>query len=223
MTGAPGFRASFASRTWSTASYSASMSSRASSAALLVSATTAATGSPAKLTFPSYATSRILRWRLGGNFNSAHLLRGCLDRLYDVDIAGTPTKIPVDTPANLLVSRVGIPLQEEEARHQHSWGTVAALQSVVFPKSLLDWMKIFTPCQPLHGQDIRPFGLNREHHARLHGLAIHDYRASATMPSIAAYVRACEIQHISEEVNEQGPRLRRASVRISVHLASDPD
>src|SRR5207247_9710466 len=99
----------------------------------------------------------LFRGRLGANFNSAHLLRGGLDRLYDVDIAGTPTKIPVDSPANLLVSRVGIPLQEEEARHQHSWGTVAALQSVVFPKSLLDWMKIFTPCQPRHSQDVGRF------------------------------------------------------------------
>src|SRR5437660_2815756 len=163
------------------------------------------------------------RWRLDGNFNSSHLLRGGLDLLYDVDIAGTPRKIPVDTPANLLVCRVGIPLQEEEARHQHSWGTVAALQSVVFPKSLLDWMKVFTLCQPLHGQDIRPLGLNREHHARLHCLAVHDYRARAAMPGIAAYVRACEIQHISEEVNEKGPRLHRASVRISVHFESDPN
>src|SRR5712692_1805039 len=169
---------------------------------------------------PILQPQEFFRW-LGSNFSSPHLLRSCLDRLYDVDIASAPTKVTIDSPTNLLVSRVGVPLQEEECRHQHSRGTEAALQSVVFPVSLLDWMKVFTFCQPLHGQDTRPLGLNREHHARFNGLAIHDYRARATMSSIAAYVRACEIQHISEEVDEQSPRLRRAGVRLSVHLASD--
>src|SRR5712692_8385972 len=57
-----------------------------------------------------HAASRILSLRLGSDFSSTHLLRGGLDRLHDVYITSAPAKIPVDPPANLLFSRVGISL-----------------------------------------------------------------------------------------------------------------
>ena len=57
----------------------------------------------------------------------SQLLRRVLICLDDVDVPGAAAQIARDGVANLILGRVGIPVQERISRHQHSGSAVAAL------------------------------------------------------------------------------------------------
>ena len=57
--------------------------------------------------------------------------------------------------------------------------------------------------EALDSGHVRAVGLNGEHGARLHALPVHDHGASAALAGVAADVRACQPEHISDVVHEQ--------------------
>src|SRR5215471_15853973 len=68
---------------------------------------------------------------------------GCeLDCLDDVHVAGAATQISGNRLPDLRFARILVLGQQRAAGHHHPRGAVAALQPVLLPEPLLDWMEL---------------------------------------------------------------------------------
>jgi hypothetical protein len=68
-------------------------------------------------------------------------------------------------------------------------------------------MELTVLLQALDSEDFTLIGLDGEHGAGLHCLAIEQYGASAAVSCVAADVRASEVKHLADEFHQQQPRL----------------
>jgi hypothetical protein len=146
-----------------------------------------------------------------------HLVRGPANRLDDVDVARAAAKIAIEGVLDLVFCRIGIPLEQVYGGHDHSRRAVAALQAVLFVEAFLHRVERSSGRDPLDRRDLRSIGLGRQDRARLNGPAVQMNRAGAALASIAAHVRAGELEIFSEEVDEQGARLDRGFVLYAVN------
>src|SRR5215218_3208710 len=80
---------------------------------------------------PASPRNRCVEWK------GLAVLRRVLDGLDDVLITGAPAEIAFERMANLLFSRIGIGLEEGSRRHDHAWGAIATLETMLFPETLL--------------------------------------------------------------------------------------
>src|SRR6266571_3878469 len=71
----------------------------------------------------------------------AHLLAGSLNRLHDVHVAGAATDVARDGPADLVLARALVVLQEGRPHEHHAWRAEPALQPVLLLERLLDRMQ----------------------------------------------------------------------------------
>src|SRR5213592_3953564 len=70
------------------------------------------------------------------------LLRRPLHRVDDVLVAGAAADVPRDGPADLLLARVGVLLQQRGGHQQHRRGAEAALQAVLLLEALLHGVEL---------------------------------------------------------------------------------
>src|SRR6266567_8881564 len=76
-------------------------------------------------------------------FGSActHLLSSMLDSSHDVLIACAAADIALESLANLFFRRIGVVLEQLIRGHNHTRCAEAALQTVLLPEALLDWVQ----------------------------------------------------------------------------------
>src|SRR5215813_6553446 len=74
-------------------------------------------------------------------------------------------------------------------------------------KAFLERVELTVLLEALHGRDLFAPRLDREHCARLHGPAVEEHGAGATVRRIAADVSAGESEDVTDQVNEQEARL----------------
>src|SRR5688572_16081621 len=91
---------------------------------------------------------------------SATVLRGVLDRVDDVLVAGATAEVAGDAVADLLFTRRRIVLKQVDRRDDHARRAVAALQAMFFPESLLHRMELPFRRQPLDRRHRRAVGLH---------------------------------------------------------------
>src|SRR6266567_1947821 len=96
---------------------------------------------------------------VGSGSRAGHLLRGVLNRLDDVLIAGAAAEVAFDAPTNLLLTGRRVVLEEVDARHDHAGRAEAALKAVLLPESALDRVKLAVLGQALDRLKIRPISL----------------------------------------------------------------
>src|SRR5215467_11060577 len=140
---------------------------------------------------------------LGGR--GAHRLGGGLDGLDDVHVAGTPAEVAFETPADLVFGRVRVLLQEVGSGHDEARRAVPALQAVLVPEGLLDGVQLAIFGHAFDGREVPAVRLDGEHRAALHRFAVDVDRAGAALARVAADVRACETDDVSQVVHEQKP------------------
>ncbi len=75
--------------------------------------------------------------------------------------------------------------------HNHSWRTKTALQSVVFTKGGLHWVKIVHLANTFDGNHFSVSNLNSKHCTRLNCTTIQMHCAGPTLGGIAAYMGTC--------------------------------
>jgi len=117
------------------------------------------------------------------------LRRGGLDGLDYMMVARTAAEHPGDRFTNLFFRGVRILLEEFRGADKHAGGAEAALQSVVFPVRLLEFVELTVLRQPLHRYDLQTVRLNGEHQAGSHALARDLHGAGAADSVLAADVR----------------------------------
>src|SRR4029077_7323766 len=147
--------------------------------------------------------------------------RRVLDRLDDVHVAGAAADVAADRPADLVVRRVGIVLDQGGADEHHPRGAETALQAVLLVKADLHRREAGGCCQSFHGGDAATVRLHRELGARLDGLRVDQDRAGAATRRVASDVSAGQPEVGAKEVDEQDARLDVAAPLRAVDFESD--
>src|SRR5204862_5712532 len=98
---------------------------------------------------------------------AAHSPGGGLHCLEDVHVTRAPAQVACEAPADLILGRVGVLLEQvgrgqDEARH-----AVTALQSVLIPQGMLDRVELIAVRHALDRREIAALGLDGEHPAAL--------------------------------------------------------
>ena len=86
---------------------------------------------------------------------------------------------------------------------------------------LLEGGQLTVGGEALDRRDLRALGLNGEHHAALHGLAVHVHRARAAVAGVAADVRSGETEVVADEVDEQAAGRHVVLDLLAVDLERD--
>src|SRR5713226_4073485 len=148
-----------------------------------------------------------------------HLLGGVLNGLDDIVVARAAAEIAVELVPDLFLRRLGIALEELRRRHDHARRAEAALQPVLLPEGVLDRVQLAVLGHAFDRGDLRAVGLDGQHGAGLHGLAIQMDGAGPALAGVAAHVRAREPGQLADEVHEQEPGLdvMRVSDAIDGH------
>src|SRR3954451_20728905 len=115
---------------------------------------------------------------------AGHFLRGVLDRLDDVLVAGAAAEVALDAAPDLLLARRGIVLEEIDASHDHARRAEAALEPVLLPEAALDRVQLAILRQPLDRLEVGAIGLDRQDRAGLDRVAIHDDGAGAALARV---------------------------------------
>src|SRR3990172_1789721 len=116
------------------------------------------------------------------------LVDGDMHGLQNLLIARAAADVPAQGLPDLLLAWVGIPLKQLENGHQEPRRTVAALKAVPLYEGLLQRMELPLRGQPLHRHQVGPVALHRQHETGANGAAVHQYRARAADPVLAAHV-----------------------------------
>ena len=83
----------------------------------------------------------------------------------------------------------------------------AALQAVVLVEGLLHRMQLAVVGEPLDGDHRRAVGLDGEHGAGLHRLAVDMDDAGAALRGVAADMRSGQAERLAEQMDQQRPVL----------------
>ena len=144
-------------------------------------------------------------------------LRGPLDRLHDVLVAGAAAQVAGDHVAGLVVGGRGVVAQPGGDRGQEAGRAEAALQPVALEERLLHRAERAVRLgEPLDGGDLASVGRDREHQAGAHRPAVDQHRAGAAHAVLAADVGAGEAEVVAQRVGEQPPGRHAHRVRGAV-------
>jgi hypothetical protein len=108
---------------------------------------------------------------------------------------------------DLLLAGVGRVLQQRRGGHDHPRGAEAALQAVAVDEGLLDRVALGPLRQAFDAGDPPTLGLQRQHGAALHRLAVEQHRAGAALAGVAADMRAGQAQLLAQYFDQQALRL----------------
>ena len=134
-------------------------------------------------------------------------LGGGEHRLDDVVVAGAAAQVALQADAHLGLGGVGLLGEQAGRRHDHPRRAVAALQPVVLHERLLHRVQLAVGGEALDREDVGAVGLDGEHRAALHRLAVDVDGARAARRRVAADVRAGQLELLAQELHEQRPRL----------------
>src|ERR1700692_388239 len=144
-----------------------------------------------------------------------------LDRLDDIHVAGATADVAADPPADLILGRMRVALDERRTDEHHPGRAEPALQAMLRMKSFLDRMQLAALRETLDRGDAPALDLDGEHRAGFHRAAVEQYRAGTAVAGIAADVRPGHAQLGANEINQQGPWLRLGAALGPVHVDRD--
>ena len=153
----------------------------------------------------------------GGRGAGSHQRRRLANRGDDVVVARAAADVALDRVADLFVARVGVAGEEVGCGHDHAGCAEPALEAVLLPESLLEWVKASVrSLETLDRRHARPVGLDREHRAALDRLAIDGHRARAALARVAADMCAGQLEVLAQELDEHSSGLDIPLSRLSV-------
>src|SRR5215213_6542556 len=159
--------------------------------------------------------------RRGGGRSRLHRSRRFADRRDDVLVAGASTVVALQRVADLAVGGIRVAGEEVGRDHDHSRGAEAALEAVLLPERVLEWMEAAVRSHPLDRGHATAVGLNGQHRATLHGLAVDVDGARSTLARVAADVRSREVELLPEELHQESSRLHLRLSSLAVHRQRD--
>src|SRR5215212_6240241 len=126
------------------------------------------------------------------------------DRGDDVVVARAAADVAFDRVADLVVRWIGVAGEEVGRGHDHSRSAEAALEAVLLPEGLLERVeRAVARLHPLDRRQPGAVGLDGEHRAALHRLAVEVDRARAALAGVAADVRSRQLEILPQELDKQ--------------------
>src|SRR5215471_2636987 len=124
--------------------------------------------------------------------------------------------VAVESLLDLLGRRVGVFLEQADARHDEARRAEAAHQRVLVAERLLHGMQLAAGGrEPVHGADLLALDLDRQRRARVDRPAVDDHRAGAAGAAIAAALVAREIGAHAQRVEQRDARLDLEAQRLA--------
>src|SRR4029077_11645140 len=157
----------------------------------------------------------------GAGGAATHGLGGGPDRLDDVHVARAATEVALEPFADLVVGRARVLRQQIRRGHDHPRRAVAALQAVLVPERLLQRMELAVLGHAFDRGEAPALGLDREHRAALHGLAVDEDGAGPALAGVASDVGAREAGDVPYVMHEQEPGLDFILVPAAVDGSGD--
>jgi hypothetical protein len=152
--------------------------------------------------FASHVSSLGIRLSDSADFRLS-FARSVLNGFDDVLIPGAAAEIAFQTVTYLGLAGIGIAIEDLCGSHDHSRSAIAALQSMVFPKSFLHRVELAVPRKSLDGGYIRAVSLDGEHRAGLHSLTIHQHGTGTAQRCLAPDVGSSQVRSVTQVVNQQ--------------------
>jgi hypothetical protein len=144
------------------------------------------------------------------------------NRIDDMLVACATTQVSGNRLANFRLGGIWILLKEASKGHEETWGAEATLEPVCFPESFLKRAEIVCGGHPIRRQRLDrgqfvSVGLDGKDYAGSNWSAVKEYRASSTYALFAAYVRAGQIQFVTQKVAQQKAWLNLPFVDFSIY------
>src|SRR5713226_3163160 len=152
---------------------------------------------------------------------SAHRGGRGLDRFDDVHVARAATEVALEALSNLVIGRTRVLRQQIGGRHDHPGRAVAALEAMLVPERLLQRMELAVLGHPFDRGQALAFGLDREHGAALHRLAVDEDRAGPALAGVASDMGTRKAGDVPYVVHEQKPGLDLILVPAAVDGSGD--
>src|SRR5918992_5326652 len=134
-------------------------------------------------------------------------LRGTVDGLDDVLIAGAAAQVAGDAFEYVVLGRPGVVAQQGGDRTKEAGGTEPALQAVALLEGALHRrQRTVRPGEAFDGRDGVPGDAHRERQAGAHRLPIEEHRAASADAVLAPHMGPGEAEIMTEEVRKQPPR-----------------
>jgi hypothetical protein len=108
--------------------------------------------------------------------------------------------------------------QHSDGRTDLSRGTVAALEGAVFDERLLQRVQVLTIGKPLDRDDLGILMRDGEGKAAVHAPTIKQHSTGATLPMVAAFLRASKPKVLAQRIKERGSGINGKLVGCSIHL-----
>src|SRR5262249_6948721 len=130
-----------------------------------------------------------------------------LDGFDDVLISGAPAEIASQLLAQRRALEGDAVIGQRDGGEQEPRRAVPALEGVRIAKCLLHGVQLAPPRETLNGRDRPAVRLGRQHQARLHRLAVEQYRARTTDTLLASDVSPVKLELVAQEVDQQATAL----------------
>ena len=135
-------------------------------------------------------------------------------------------RLPAQGPAELLAVGVGMAVQVPLRRQDHARGAEPALRAGVVEERLLEQVQLAVDREPAHGRDLTAVGLDGEHQARVHRLAVEQDGAGPADPLAAAELdlggAGLGAQQLQQRLVQGDPGLGLPPVDLRDRVASSP-
>ncbi len=119
-----------------------------------------------------------------------------------------------------LIGR-GAAVDQADRGEHHARRAVAALERVLVVERLLDGMQLPVLREALDRGDLGAVGLDTEHRARLHRLAVHEHGAGPARGGVAADVGTGESEPLAKDEDQEIPRFDLELVPYAVRVERD--
>src|ERR1700730_8284858 len=152
---------------------------------------------------------------------TVHRLGRGLNGLDDVHVPRAPAEIAFEALADLVLVRVRVLVEEVGGGHDEAGSAVPALEAVLIPERLLQWMQLAVLGHALDRGQALALGLDCEHRAALDRLAIDQDGACAALAGVAADGRASQADDVAQVMHEQEARLDLMLLPVAVDGGRD--
>ena len=127
-------------------------------------------------------------------------LCGFGDRLADLGVSGAAAEVASKAFFNLIQRGAGLFLQKLRRRHYDSGRADAALRTSAVENGLLQKMQLTGASQSFNRGDAGPPGLQDWDQAAVHQDPIHEDRTRSALPLATAFLRACQTDLVTQDI-----------------------
>src|ERR671924_1923432 len=140
----------------------------------------------------------------------------------DLRVAGAAAEVAGEGLADLVLARVGMPLEKRGCRDDEPGSAEAALDSARLDESLLHPVQAPLLAEALDGHDFVPVRLGGEDEARAHELPVQEDGARPALALLAGVLRARQAELLAQREEQALPRPDVGLHRLAVDDDLDP-